>query len=281
MSEAHRKIGLALGGGGARGLAHIGVLKVLEAEGIPIHYIAGTSMGGIIGAFYAAGLSMEQIEASAHRTGRLREILRLIDLRLSTQGALKGMRIRKRLAKDLGEELTFADLRIPLTLMATDLISGREIMLSEGNVVEAVRATLSVPAVFIPVQTDNLRLADGGVLNNVPADVVRRMGAEVVIAVDVLPDFSRNQPGEAPEVKPIKPVGMPRAYGELWHVLFIMISAMTNQRLAEARPEVLIRPALPADMDIFTSFDRPNVAIQAGEEATRAMLERLREVVFN
>ncbi len=273
------KIGLALGGGGARGLAHIGVLKVLQREQIPIDVITGTSMGGIVGAMHAVGLSIEQMEAEALKHGDIGQIFKLIDLRLIGSGLLGGKRIKKLLAEMLGAETTFADLRLPFAVVSVDYNSGREVVLKEGKVADAVRATMSVPGVFEPVELNECNLLDGGVLNNVPVDVARDLGAEKIIAVDVLPNFRLNEPGQEPIVPPLKPRGMPKAYRQLWHVELVMIAALTEFRLKEARPDVIIRPALPVDMDLLMSFDRPQEAIACGEQAAEAVLPQIRALV--
>lgn len=273
------KLGLALGGGGARGLAHIGILKVLSREGIKIDSIVGTSMGGLIGALFAAGLSPDEIEEIAVKRSASREMLRLVDLKLSMRGLVKGGRISKFLAEVIGPELTFEDLHLPVAMVSVDVNTGREMIITEGKVVDAVRATISVPGVFVPVEIGPYKLVDGGVLNNVPVDVVRKMGADRVIAVDVLPHFPLNQPGEPPVVTPLNPARVPTAAKEIAHILLIMISAMTAANLDTNQPDLIIRPTLPEDMDILLSFDRPAVAIKAGEEAAVAALPRIQELV--
>lgn len=273
------RIGLALGGGGARGLAHIGVLKVLQREQIPIDVVTGTSMGGIVGAMYAAGLPIEQMEAEALKHGDIGQIFKLVDLRLIGNGLLGGQRIKNLLAEMLGADTTFADLRLPFAVVSVDYTSGREVVLKEGKLVDAVRATMSVPGVFEPVELDGCHLLDGGVLDNVPVDVARELGAEKVIAVDVLPNFRLNEPGQAPIVPPLKPRGMPKAYRQLWHVELVMIAALTEFRLKAAQPDVIIRPELPVDMDLLTSFDRPQEAIECGEHAAEAALTQLRTLL--
>ena len=170
------KIGLALGGGGARGLAHIGILKVLQREQIPIDVISGTSMGGIVGAMHAVGKSTEEMEAVALKHGEISQIFKLIDLRLLGSGLLGGKRIKKLLVEVLGAETTFADLRIPFAVVAVDYNSGREVVLNDGNLADAVRATMSVPGVFEPVDLGGYKLLDGGVLDNVPVGVAREHG---------------------------------------------------------------------------------------------------------
>jgi NTE family protein len=269
------KVGLALGGGGVRGLAHIGVLKVLVGEKIPVACIAGTSMGGVIGAYFAAGRSPAELEELAKQTGRFREVSRMLDPNFTFHGLLSGKRVKQRIGRDLGDEITFEDLRIPLSLLAVDLNTGREVIITEGKVVDALRATISVPAVFVPYDWGNFRLVDGGVLNNVPADVVRKMGADVVIAVDVLPDFTPNTPGDPPIVMPLDPRPTPRLYRTLWHVQLMMISDLTSYRLRDAHPEVIIRPELPLDMDLFVGFERASVAIEAGQKAALAALPQI------
>ncbi len=216
MSEFAPVVGIALGGGGARGFAHIGVLKVLEREGIFPRLVAGTSMGGVIGAMYAAGLSATQMEAEAVKaTSRRADMIRAIDVSVSQTGLVRGARIYDYIAGVIGLETKFSDLRRPLSMVAVDLNTGREVVLHSGRVADAVRATISVPGVFRPVEIGRLRLVDGGMLNNVPVDVVRKMGADVVIAVDVLPSFTQNLPGVAPVVEPLQPKRVLRAYRDL------------------------------------------------------------------
>jgi NTE family protein len=182
--DRESKLGLALSGGGARGLTHIGVLKALEASGFRLDYLAGTSMGGVIAAGYASGLSPDELEQIALEYVPTRNLLRLADPTLPRNGLFQGERLRAFFDKYL-QGCTFADLHIPLTLVAVDLNSGREIHLREGLVVDALRATVSIPGILAPVELTGQRLVDGGLLNNLPVDVVREMGAEVVLGVDM------------------------------------------------------------------------------------------------
>ena len=273
------KIGLALGGGGARGLAHIGVLKVFERHGIPIDLIAGTSMGGLVGALYASGVKPEDMEKEMVRRGRVTEWVKLVDFTISTRGIVKGARIYDHLAMLLGKDLTFDDLRLPLSVVSTDLRSGREVVLQQGKIVDAVRATISIPLVFLPVERDGMKLVDGGVVNNVPVSVARQMGAQKVIAVDVLPAFGQNQPGETPVVQPLKTPGVPQPMRDTWHVILVMISELTAMRLREDRPEFILRPNLPTNTDVLVGFDRPGDIIRLGEECAEAALPDLRRAL--
>jgi NTE family protein len=268
------RVGLVLGGGGVRGLAHIGVLTALEEAGVPIDLIAGTSMGGLIGALYAAGLTPAEIEAQVLEQTEFAALRRLLDIRLSFEGLLRGERIFDLINDLIGPNITFADLTIPLKMVSVDVLSGREVTLGEGLVAEAVRATISVPAVFVPVERNNMVLVDGGILNNVPTNVAQEMGAELIIAVDVMPDYSGNVPGEEPLVLPLDPPLMPEFMQELFNVEYIMISALTAFRLAQTPPHLLVRPTLPQSVDLLIGFERAEEVIEAGLVATREALAR-------
>lgn len=175
------KIGLALGGGGARGIGHIGVLKALEELGLKPDFISGTSAGSIVGSFYAGGYSVEQMEAIAKN-------LRVKDVRDSkfiwkpSSSENIEMLVEKSFNKD---HVEYSDLKIPFTAVCVDIKTGKELHFSEGDLAKTVSGSCSVPGVFKPVKYLDYHLVDGGILNNVPADVVHNMGADVVIAVDV------------------------------------------------------------------------------------------------
>lgn len=280
MTEHFPILGIALGGGGARGLAHIGVLKVLQQAGIFPRLVAGTSMGGIVGAMYARGMSAEQMEAAVQRAIRSRtDILRAIDLKITQTGFVRGARIYDFIADMIGPEVTFAQLHRPLAVVATDMNTGREVVLDRGRVADAVRATISVPGVFLPVELGAMRLVDGGMLNNLPVNVVRRMGAQIVIAVDVLPNFQANTPGQPPVVAPLRSRRVLRSYNELWNAVNIMISASTQAHLQQWPADVVLQPALSPDLDILFGFDRSKEAIAAGEAAAEAALERIQALI--
>jgi len=276
--SAYPKIGLALSGGGARGLAHIGVLKVLEREGIPVDLLAGTSMGGVIAAGYAAGLNAAYLEQEALRLSRWRNLLPLVDRSLPGLGLVRGERVRDYLASHIGE-MTFDQLRIPLALVAVDLLSGEEVVLQSGMVADAVRATISLPGVFAPFPLDGRLLADGGILNNLPADVVRRMGAEVVIAVNVSADaelmpyavLEGNGRPALPEVLQMIP--------SLRRVVSIMAHQMADYRLAQAQPDLVLRPRLDLGITLLGGFPRAREVVAAGEAATEEAVPRLRRTV--
>jgi NTE family protein len=278
--EAPKTVGLALGGGGARGLAHIGVLKVLERERVPIECLAGTSMGGLVAALYGSGLySIAELEQEAEQVGKFKEMIKLVDLGLQQAGLIKGARIYGYMMERLGPDLTFADLGLPIALVAVDMITGQQVILQEGPLIDAIRATISVPGVFVPVERGDYKLVDGGILNNVPADVVRDLGADIVIAVDVMDYYGEGHRGR-PSLRGQLPFDfVPQYLEDLWQVQMIMIDALTEFRFQRAKPEVVIRPELPDEITLFVGFHRAEEAIAAGEAAAEDALPQIRGLV--
>ncbi len=187
-----KKIGYALGAGGARGVAHIGFLKAMEEEGIEPDYIVGCSMGSVVGAAYAAGLSIPAMKKAACG-------LRLFDV-IQPAGKKGGLfdtkKIRRLLEYYLGD-IKFSDLKIPYRCVAVDMITQRLVEFSEGSVLDAVIASSSIPSIFRPTEKNGMRLIDGGILERVPVEQVKNMGADIVVAVDVLGwrDCKEEMPG--------------------------------------------------------------------------------------
>ena len=176
-----KTLGLALGAGGSRGVAHIGFLKALEEAGVKPDYIVGSSMGSVVGGAYAAGVSLDLMKEAVFK-------LRLLDLVTPAKqkgGVLGNSKMHSLIKKYIGE-VTFADLKLPFRCVAVDMIKQEVVEFSEGSVVEAIVASSSIPAIFHPVVKDEKRLIDGGVLERVPAMRVKKLGADVVVAVDVL-----------------------------------------------------------------------------------------------
>jgi predicted acylesterase/phospholipase RssA len=273
------KIGLVLGGGGARGLAHIGVLKVFARRNIPVDLLAGASMGGFMAAAYATGLSILELDAEAMRMTRLTRMIRLVDLSGPRRGLIEGSRLRAYLCSLLGKDTRIENLPIPLALLAVDLLTGRLIVLREGRLVDAVQATMAVPGLFTPVRLGEYRLVDGGLLDNVPIDVARNMGADITIAVDVSPSYIQDaSPGSQPGEKDW-PAWFPSFARDFYLAELLMISTLTEIRLREARPDIIIRPCLPAGISIFWGFNRAAEAIKAGELAALQIMPDLEEIL--
>lgn len=176
-----KKLGLALGAGGSRGVAHIGFLRGLEEEGIKPDYICGCSMGSVVGAAYASGMSPKDMWMVVAK-------LRILDLITPSKqrGGLFGTKkMRQQLLKHIGD-ITFDQLKIPFHCIAVDMCTQTLVEFSKGSVLDAVVASSSIPAVFHPLDKDEMRLIDGGVLERVPVRQVKAMGADIVVAVDVL-----------------------------------------------------------------------------------------------
>ncbi|HOB35227.1 MAG: patatin family protein [Firmicutes bacterium] len=246
------KIGLALGAGAARGLAHLGVLKVLEKYKIPVDFVAGSSMGALVGALYCAGLEADFLIKFARELPSRS----WVDLALPRSGLISGKKVETMLQM-LTRNRDFSQLKIPFAAVATDIERGEAVVLKEGNVAAAVRASISIPVVFKPVRLGQRLLVDGGVVDRVPVSVVREMGADVVIAVDVN-KFVSYQP-----VKNIIDV--------MLQTLDIMERKILDARVLDT--EVLIRPKVghisPAH------FHRVDELVQAGVEATEAAISKI------
>jgi NTE family protein len=255
--SARTGIGLALGGGFARGFAHLGVLQVFEQNQIPISHIAGTSVGSILGAAYASGAPLERIIATC-RTLRFRDIARWRVSRL-------GLASNRRLGHLIGrvfDSRQFEDLRIPLAVVATDLSSGEPVVFTQGNLVDAIRASCAFPGLFEPVEIGTRCLADGGLVAPVPTHAVRDLGAATVIAVSVgVQD------------------GYHAAPTNIFQVVSRAVSASQKHQLAiwERDADVVLRPEVQSLA--WDDFDRASEAIQAGAEAARRALPRIQKLL--
>jgi NTE family protein len=272
-------VGLALGGGGARALAHIGILKVLERETIPIDFICGTSMGGVIACAYAAGQSTIQMEKIALEFSKLRNLVRLVDVSPHRRGLIEGQRVKELMTRMIGETRTFAELRIPCAVTGVDLISGQAMVFRSGSVADAVMMTSAFPGIFQPVVRDDRLIVDGGILNNVPADVARMLGADVVIAVDVSPRLSGTITEGKMQFDPLLPGIFPSFLSDFYRAEMIMIEGLVAERLKDARPEILLHPPVPNDLAIFLGFPRAAEAINAGMESAEHALPEIKNAL--
>ena len=284
------KIGLALSGGGARGGAHVGVLKALERLEVPVDFIAGTSMGAIIGGFYAAGYSADEIErllnetdwnlaltdqpARRDRTMRKKELeadflvpyrVGLNRGRLQTPlGAIEGQhldQILHRILLPVIETYNFDRLPIPFRAITTDLVTGEEVVLSRGSLADALRASMSVPGVFAPVRIGDRLLVDGGMANNLPVSVVREMGADIVIAVDI----------STPLLKEDQLISVLSVTEQLSSFL---TRRTTEQQIASLTPrDILIVPELGEFSS--TDFAGAGQTVPLGQQAAEAVRDQL------
>ena len=275
------RLGLALGGGGARGGAHIGVLKVLDREGIPVGPIAGTSAGGIVGGLFAAGLPASEIEELL--TGI--DPAGILDPDLSGWALLSARRFINLLRQRVGD-VRIEDLPRPFAAVAVDLRTSREVFLTSGPLATAIEATMAVPGLLCPVQQGDCLLVDGGVLNNVPIDAALELGAERVLAVDVgVPaDFPLEvaafnvPPGPVSRLleRVITLTGRRRATLAMTKAIALLCAELSARRLREKPPDLLLRPDLGdiAVMDV----QRLKEAIEIGERTAERRLDEIRRL---
>lgn len=252
--STHGTIGLALSGGAARGFAHIGVIKTLEENGIKIDYVAGTSAGSIVGALYCGGYGWQKILEVA-------ESLKWSELVSPTFSGM-GLISTKKLEGFIGEllgEVDFEELEIPFRAVAVDISRGEEVLIASGSVPKAVRASSSLPGIFEPVTEEDLVLVDGGVINNLPSEVAREMGADTVIGIDL----NAHRPDKR------KPVN-------LFDVTLRSFAMLLDCTSAQGREDadILVQPDL-ADFS-YHDLSRASELVERGETAATAALEHLR-----
>ncbi len=250
------KIGLALGGGAAKGFAHVGVIKVLEAAGLTPDLVTGTSAGSVVGSLYASGLSGMQLQSRAIQLDESN----LTDWTLSSKGVIKGEKLQNWINAQVANK-TMEQLPRPFGAVATELDSGRKVVFRLGNTGQAVRASASIPNVFLPVKIGNKSYVDGGLVSPVPVSAAREMGADFVIAVDI---SARPRKGAATGFLSM-----------LDQSLNIMNGPALAQELKQA--DVVIRPQV---QDIGSAqFDARHQAILEGERAAQAALPQIRQLL--
>ena len=277
MAKTRKTIGLALGSGAARGWAHIGVLRTLTRVGLQPDLIAGCSIGALVGAAYAAG-ELDSLEQWVRGFTRL-QVMSLLDPTFSG-GLFRGDKVFG-VAEERVGELTFSELQLPFACVATELETGREHWLQEGPVMGAVRASCSIPGMFVPVQLDGRWLIDGAVVNPVPVSLCRAMGADLVIAVNLNSDTRQNWSShDDDEVTARHPLlqwlpkrnhpGAPSMIGVMNNSISIMQERITRARMAGDPPEIALNPHL-GDLAIM-DFHRASEAIAEGEACVDRMI---------
>lgn len=250
-------IGLALGGGFARGFAHLGVLRVFEQHQIPISHLAGSSVGSILGAAYASGAPLARIMETC-RNIRFRDFARW---RVSRLGLASNHRLGN-LVEHVFHSRQFEDLRIPLAVVATDLTSGEPVVFTQGNLVDAIRASCAFPGLFEPVEIGTRCLADGGLVAPVPTRAARELGAKTVIGVSVgMQDGHRGAPTN------------------IFQVVSRAVSAAQKHQLEvwERHADLVLRPDVQSLA--WDDFDRAEEAIEAGAAAARRALPRIEKLL--
>ncbi len=257
-----RRVALVLGGGGARGVAHIGAIEELESQGFEISAVAGTSMGALVGGIYASG-HLELFREWLCELDKYK-VFSLVDFALSTEGLVKGDRVIKAI-KELVPDVKIEKMAVPFAAVAADLLTGREVVLERGGLYDAIRASISIPSVFKPVHRNGQVLIDGGTVNPLPLNRVRREEGDLLVAVDVSAPF-----GTDPAL---------RAKASLnYYKVLIASSEIMQQRITRLmcrlhKPDILVE--MPADSYGIFEFYRSKELIEAGRMLTRAALERV------
>ena len=251
-------LGLALGGGAARGIAHIGVIKVLQEEDIAVSCVAGTSIGAVVGAFYCAGKSWKEMWDITQDISWGE----LVQPTFSGMGLVKTSRLEKMLVEHLGE-ITFKDLQIPLTTVAVNILTAEPVLFRDGPVARAARASASIPGIFEPIETENGELlVDGGVADNLPSRVVREMGARTVLAVDL-----NRQSADGKK---------PRNLVDVTFRTFAVLMWNTS-REGRSNADILLEPDI--DHIGFHDLGRAEELFAAGEKAARQALPAIRKAL--
>jgi len=306
-----QKIGLALGSGSARGWSHIGVIQGLREAGIPIDMVCGTSIGAIVGGALAAG-AIDQLDDWVRELS-WSDIIGFMDVMFPRSGLIEGEKIIKFFRKNFTDP-NIEDLPMPFAAVATDLMSGRELWLREGSLMDAVRASMSMPGIFVPFKQNTQWLVDGGLVNPVPVSLCRAMGADIVIAVNLNSDLvgKRRKPNTSPRIVPPKTERksgklreqftayldttvkrgrslIPARFGpgssergpNLFEVMTtasnIMQDLITRQRLAGDPPDLLISPRL-SHIGLM-EYNRADESIREGRHALELSLPILRDVI--
>ncbi len=260
-----QKIGLALGSGGAKGLAHIGVIKVLEKNNIPIDFIAGSSIGALVGGLYAAFGDINKVEKIA-LSANWQQVLSLLDPEMRS-GLLGGRKIKNFFEVQINK-MRFQDLKIPFTAIATDIKTGETVHIDKGEVAQAIRASISFPLVFKPVIYKNRLLADGGLSLPVPVKAVQDMGADFVIAVNAEAHYSRN--GQNSQNNRI---GFFKIANNSLNILRCRLADYSCKNA-----DMIIAPELQGNIYWDKFLDGKNI-ISAGEKAMKTGLDQLYKLI--
>jgi NTE family protein len=288
LDEVPLRVGVALGAGSAAAMAQIGALEVLAEAGIPLHCVAGTSAGALVGAAYAAG-QLAEFRAAMEGLSR-RRVLRLFDLAWPREGLLRGRRMLEFVRPHLGDQIE--GLALPYAAVATDLLGGDEVTLTSGSVFDAVRASIAIPGIFTPWRVDGRLLVDGALVNPVPVSTARVLGAEFVIAMNVLPLREPREPDRlvhahlqrVHESEAADPAASSDAELDklglieiVWYASRILAAQIATSRLRDDRPGFLLQLPVP-DLGVF-EFHRTAELVDVGRRAAEQALPELRSAL--
>lgn len=250
-------VALVLGSGGSRGYAHIGVLEALEKHGIQPDFIVGTSAGSIVGALYASGQSAQQIKQTA-LTMKVQDVR---DIKVTKQGFLDGQKLENFVNTQIQHQ-TLEHMKIPLYVVATELKTGKKTVFNQGNTGQAVRASVAIPSMFIPTKIKNEEYVDGGLVSPVPVEVAQELGADVIIAVDILmqPQYTETE----------------NMWGMFNQNINIMQQQLSQTELRYA--DVVIRPDMREKGHIFDTKEREKTLV-AGELAAEQQIMLIKNII--
>lgn len=254
MSGNRKRVGLVLGGGSVRGTAHLGVIEVLERGGIHPDCVVGTSVGALIGALYCGGLPVKRMQEMARHLNWLK----LLRPAWPGLGLFSTRGMEKLIVQFIGDR-NLEDLEIPFAAVATDIVKEEMVILRKGRAAKAVQASCAVPGIFVPQEIEGRLLVDGGLLNNLPVSVARQMGAEYVIAVDLIPE---------------KPQTRQEPQNIMDMILFTIYMVMRHNRDEAGEADCLIRPAI-GDFS-WARLSRGENLIQRGREAAEAAISQIK-----
>jgi len=294
-------VGLVLGSGAAYGLAHIGVLRVLEKENIPIDILAGSSMGALIAAFWAAGFHSNELEKMAKGLDRGNAFFKLVgfgDLSLAHHGFLHGRQVTRFMETYLADR-TFQDLRVPVKIVATSLTNSQQVVFENGRLVDALRASISIPGIFRPFRWQGELLIDGGILNPLPVDVLTALGVKKIIAVNVLNGPEDRVHKNRVRAEKRKKLLFQRSKSELWkrflapvtervvrhfednifNVIMNTIQFMEYEiaEVSSQEADVLIKPVVPEGH--WAEFYKPEKFIKAGEAKVLEQMDEIKRLI--
>jgi NTE family protein len=314
--KRRKKVGIALGSGSARGWAHIGVFKALDEENIQIDYIAGTSIGALVGSVYAEG-NIKSLEKFA-KSITWKTIISYLDITLPINGLISGKRVSKLLTGYFTSK-KIESLNIPFCCVAVDIATGKEVRINSGRIVDAIRSSISIPGIFTPFEKDERCFVDGGVINPLPVNVVMEMGAEIVIAVDLnnytidkkklniedsgnqkkigyenMSITKENRDSQIIQIIEEKYFSIKGSIKNKFNHLagrknvqnifeiianstYIMQKKITQCNLSQFKPDILIQPEL-GSFKLF-DFDRAEVAINEGYDKTKQIIVDLKKKI--
>jgi len=273
-----KKVGLALGGGGARGCAHVGVIKALMEANIPIDFIAGTSIGSFVGGVYSAG-DINMLEEFLVKI-KWKDVVKYLDPVLPKRGLFEGAKFKK-IIHGLIPKSDFKYARVPYIAVATDLLTGKEVRIKSGNIADAIRASIAIPGIFTPFKKGNQHLVDGGAVNPLPVSVVRDMGADIVIAVDLNHSFLGEQskvkkPNKGKFMKWVTP-DWPTIIDVIENSVFMMQDGITQKNLVLHKPDILLQPVLGAS-SIF-DFHHAKKMIDIGYKIAKKQIPNIKKLL--